>query len=65
MKPTLKLTVVTGKVTQTIATGPVTLGLFKGSKQGGTLAYTPLAGGCTTAALAKVTFKQQTPITIK
>jgi hypothetical protein len=61
----LKLTGVTGKVTQTVATGPVSKGLFVGSKQGGTLVYTPLAGGCTTAALAKVTFKQQTAFTIK
>jgi hypothetical protein len=52
-------------VTETTATGPVSAGLFKGAKQSGTLSYTPLNGGCATAALAKVTFKQITPITIQ
>jgi hypothetical protein len=61
----LKLTGVTKKATETTATGPVSAGLFKGAKQSGTLNYTPLNGGCTTAALVKVTFKQITPITIK
>jgi hypothetical protein len=39
--------------------------LFKGSKQSGTLNYTPLNGGCGTAALAKASFKQITAITIE
>jgi hypothetical protein len=61
----LKLTGVTKKATETTATGPVSAGLFKGSKQSGTLNYTPLNGGCGKAALAKVSFKQITAITIK
>ena len=60
---TLTLAAVTGKPTQTKATGVVTAGLFKGAKQAGTLNYTPLNGGCTSANLAKVTFKQVTPVT--
>jgi len=60
----LKLVGVTGKVTETNATGPVSAGLFKGSKQSGTVAYTPLNHGCSTAGLAKVTFKQVTAITV-
>ena len=60
---TLTLAAVKGKPTQTKATGVVTAGLFKGAKQAGTLNYTPLTGGCTSANLAKVTFKQVTPVT--
>jgi hypothetical protein len=59
---TLTLAAVKGKPTQTKAAGVVTAGLFKGAKQSGTLNYTPLNGGCTTANLAKVTFKQVTPV---
>ncbi len=61
----LKLTGVTGKATQTSATGKVTKGLFIGGTQGGITVFAPVAGGCTTAPLAKVTFKQQTAFTIK
>jgi len=61
----LKLTDVTKKAAQTTATGPVSAGLFKGAKQSGTPNYTPLSGGCTKAALVKVSFKQLTAITIK
>ena len=61
----LKLTGVKGKATQTTATGTVSAGLFKGAKQAGTLSFTPLAGGCTTASLAKVSFKQVTTFTLK
>ncbi|MGO9876637.1 MAG: hypothetical protein ACLPVY_22920 [Acidimicrobiia bacterium] len=60
----LKLTGVTKKATETTATGPVSAGLFKGTKQAGTLNYTPLSHGCTTAALVKVSFKQITALTI-
>ena len=60
---TLTLTAVKGKPTQTKATGVVTAGLFKGAKQAGTLNYTPVGGGCTSANLSKVTFKQVTPVT--
>jgi hypothetical protein len=63
VKP-LKLTGVTGKVTQTTATGPVSAGLFAKSKQTGTLSFTPLNGGCTTAGLSKVSFKQVTAFKI-
>jgi len=52
-----------GKPTQTKVTGTVTSGQFKGAKQSGTLAYTPLNGGCTSAGLSKVSFKQVTPLT--
>jgi hypothetical protein len=60
---TLTLTAVKGQPTQTKATGVVTSGLFKGTKQSGTLNYTPLKGGCTTANLANASFKQVTPVT--
>lgn len=60
---TLTLTAVKGQPTQTKTTGVVTAGLFKGAKQTGTLNYTPVGGGCTTANLSKVTFKQVTPVT--
>lgn len=59
VKP-LKLTGVTGHATQTTATGPVSAGLFLKAKQTGTLSFTPLNGGCTTAGLAKVSFKNVT-----
>jgi hypothetical protein len=59
----LTLTAVKGKPTQTNAIGVVTAGLFKGAKQAGTLNYTPVGGGCTSANLSKVTFKQVTPVT--
>ena len=61
---TLKLVGVTGKVTQTNATGAVTAGLFVGSKQSGTLNYVPLAKGCISAPLSKVSFTAETPIKI-
>ena len=61
---TLKLTGVKGKATQTTATGAVTAGLFIQGKQGGTLAFTPLNGGCTSAGLSKVSFKQVTAFKI-
>jgi hypothetical protein len=56
----LKLAGVTGKPTQTNATGAVTSGLFLKAKQTGTLNFTPLTGGCTTKPLSKVSFKQVT-----
>jgi hypothetical protein len=52
-------------VTETTATGPVSAGLFKSARQSGTLSYTPLNGGCATAALVTVTFTQIPAITIK
>ena len=61
----LTLVGVKGHVTQTKASGPVTAGLFKGSKQSGTLNYTLPTGACTSTGLSKVTFKQLTPIVIK
>jgi hypothetical protein len=61
----LSLKGVKGKVTQTNATGPVSKGLFAKAKQTGTLNYTLPSGGCTAAALSKVTFKSITPIVIK
>ena len=60
---TLTLTAVKGQPTQTKAAGVVTAGLFKGAKQAVTLNYTPVGGGCTSANLSKVTFKQVTPVT--
>jgi hypothetical protein len=64
---TLTLTGVPKKPTNITATGPVTLGLFKGSKQSGTLAFTLPAGACTTKPLSTVTFKvlPTSKITIK
>jgi hypothetical protein len=59
VKP-LKLTGVSKKATQTTATGPVSAGLFAKAKQTGTLGFTPLNGGCTSAGLAKVSFKNIT-----
>ena len=61
----LTLVGVNGHPTQTKAAGGVTAGLFKGSKQSGTLNYTLPTGACTSAGLSKVTFKQLTPIVIK
>ena len=55
---------VTGKATQTTATGAVTKGLFLKGKQSGTLNFTPLNKGCTGAPLAKVSFKQVTAFKI-
>ena len=64
---TLTLAGVAKKPTNINATGPVTLGLFKGSKQSGTLAFTLPAGACTTKPLSTVTFKvlPTSKITIK
>jgi hypothetical protein len=61
----LTLVGVKGHVTQTKASGTVTAGVFKGSKQSGTLNYTLPKGACTAAGLSKVTFKQIAPIVIK
>ena len=63
----LTLTGVPKKPTQTKATGTVTLGLFKGSKQSGTLSYSIPTGGCASKPLSTVTFKvlPATKITIK
>jgi hypothetical protein len=57
---TLKLAGVTKKPTQTNATGTVSTGLFLKAKQTGTLNFKPLAGGCTTAPLSKVSFTNVT-----
>jgi hypothetical protein len=62
---TLSLVGVAGNPTQTNATGPASAGLFKGSKQAGKLSYAIPTGGCSKAALSKVTFKQLTPISFK
>jgi WhiB family redox-sensing transcriptional regulator len=59
----ITLASVTGKPTQTKVTGVVTAGQFKGAKQSGTLNYTPLNGGCTSANLAKVNFAQVSQLT--
>ena len=61
----LALVGVKGHVTQTKASGPVSAGLFKGSKQSGTLNYTLPSGACTNTGLSKVTFKNITPIVLK
>jgi hypothetical protein len=47
---------VTGKPTQTTASGAVTAGLFLKAKQTATLNFKPLGGGCTSAPLSKVSF---------
>ena len=49
----LSLVGVKGHVTQTKASGPVSAGLFKGSKQSGSLNYTLPTGACTTAAIVE------------
>lgn len=51
------LTGVNGQPTQAKVMGTVTAGLFKGSKQSGTVAYVVPKGGCTTKALSTVTIK--------
>jgi hypothetical protein len=56
---------VTNKPTSQTVSGPITLGLFKGSKVSVVTMFTPLNGGCTTAGLSKVTFKQSSALTIK
>lgn len=61
----LTLKGVKGHVTRTTASGGVSKGLFAKAKQTGTLNYTLPAGACGTNGLAKVTFKQLTPIVIK
>jgi hypothetical protein len=50
--------------TQTV-TGPVTKGLFKGSKLSGKFTYTLPSGACTKKALAKLTYKDVGAIVIK
>lgn len=45
--------------------GTVTAGLFKGSKQSGTVEYIPPKGGCTSKGLSVATFKHVTPQVIK
>jgi len=45
--------------------GSITTGLFKGSKLSLVVAFAPLNGGCTTAGLAKASFKQVSALTIK
>jgi hypothetical protein len=64
---TAKVTLVgvTGKATSQTVSGPITTGLFKGSKISVVTNFTPLKGGCTTAGLALVSFKQVSPLTIK
>ncbi len=56
---------VTGKATSQTVAGPITTGLFKGSSLSIVTIFTPLKGGCTTAGLALVSFKQVSPLTIK
>ncbi len=51
------LTGVNGQPTQAKVTGTVTAGLFKGSKQSGTVGYMVPKGGCTAKALSTVTVK--------
>ena len=45
--------------------GSISTGLFKGSKLSLVVAFAPLNGGCTTAGLAKFSFKQVSALTIK
>jgi len=53
------------KPTSQTVSGPITTGLFKGSKISVVTAYTPLKGGCTTAGLALVSFKNVGALTVK
>ncbi len=53
----LELQQVKGKPTQTLITGRVTAGLFKGMQETGTLTYTVPAGGCTTQDLSTLSYK--------
>ena len=64
---TAKVTLVgvTNKPTSQTVSGPITTGLFKGSKLSVVTNYTPLKGGCTTAGLALVSFKNVGALTIK
>jgi hypothetical protein len=64
---TAKVTLVglTGKPTSQTVSGPITAGLFVGKKVSVVTAYTPLKGGCTTAGLALVSFKNVGALTIK
>jgi hypothetical protein len=58
---------VTGNATQQTVAGPVTTGLFKGSKISATTQFTPANGGCTKSDLSKVTFtlKKGAKLTVK
>jgi hypothetical protein len=56
---------VTGKPTQQTVSGPISAGLFKGKKVSVLTGYTIPKGGCTAANLAKVTFKNLKPLTVK
>jgi len=56
---------VTGKPTSQTVSGKITAGLFVGSTISVTTMFTPLKGGCTTAGLALVSFKNVTPLTVK
>jgi hypothetical protein len=54
----------TAVTTQTVS-GPVTKGLFKGSKLSGKFTYTLPTGACTKKPLSKLTYKDVGAITIK
>lgn len=56
----IALTGVNGQPTQAKVSGTVTAGLFKGSKQSGTVAYVVPKGGCTSKALSTVAVQQIT-----
>jgi hypothetical protein len=64
---TAKVTLVgiTGKPTQQTVSGPITTGLFKGKKLSVLTVYTLLKGGCTTAGLSLVSFKNLGALTVK
>ena len=62
---TLSLTGVKGHPTQAKIAGTVTAGLFKGSKETGTVGYVIPKGACTAKPLSVVTFKQVTALIIK
>ena len=58
---------VSGNATQQTVSGPITTGLFKGSKISATTQFTPEPGGCTSKDLSKVTFtlKKGAKLTVK
>ena len=64
---TVTLKGVTGNATQQTVAGPISTGLFHGSKLSATTQFKPLNGGCTSADLAKVSFtlKAGAKLTVK
>ena len=62
---TVTLKGVPKKATTSTVAGTITAGLFKASKISVVINFTPLKGGCSTAALTSVSYKQVSALTVK